>query len=226
VGLTRTWFLPLKARRLRRSGGLAPDLDALVALAFASRAFRPTQVRSEFHAFLRRVRDARPIRLLEIGTGRGGTAFLLAHAAAEGAVLVTVDRAHPASLRRALPNLSPEGGRIVPVTGDSGDPATVAAVRAAAGGPLDLLFVDGDHSLAGVRRDHETYGPLVRSGGIVAFHDILPDHARRTGRRTSSRDTGGVPDYWASLKVRDPGAFEIVEDPAQDGFGLGVLVVP
>jgi predicted O-methyltransferase YrrM len=35
------------------------------------------------------------------------------------------------------------------------------------------LFIDGDHSCAGVKRDFELYAPLVRSRGIVAFHDIL-----------------------------------------------------
>jgi len=37
---------------------------------------------------------------------------------------------------------------------------------------LDLLFIDGDHSLAGVSRDYELYTPLVRPGGVVLFHDI------------------------------------------------------
>lgn len=34
---------------------------------------------------------------------------------------------------------------------------------------VDLLFVDGDHSRAGVERDFELYSPLVSPGGIVAF---------------------------------------------------------
>ncbi|MCU0724947.1 MAG: class I SAM-dependent methyltransferase [Planctomycetes bacterium] len=226
MGLGRTLFLPWRARRLGRAASAAPDLAALFELAYASRAFRPTQVRAEFLAFLARVHERRPLRVAEIGTGRGGTAFLLARAAAPGAVVVTVDREHRGSLRRALPLLAPEGGRIVPVTGDSATPEVAAAVREAAGGPLDLLFVDGDHSLPGVRKDHETYGPLVRPGGLIAFHDILPDHAGRTGRRASSRDTGGVPVYWAELKARHPDAEEFIADPAQDGFGLGLLPIP
>jgi len=37
--------------------------------------------------------------------------------------------------------------------------------------PIDLLFIDGDHSYEGVKMDWEMYSPLVRSGGLVAFHD-------------------------------------------------------
>jgi len=38
-------------------------------------------------------------------------------------------------------------------------------------GIYDLLFIDGDHSYEGVKQDWVMYSPLVRKGGIVAFHD-------------------------------------------------------
>jgi len=37
--------------------------------------------------------------------------------------------------------------------------------------PIDFLFIDGDHTYAGVRQDWEQYSPLVRSGGLIASHD-------------------------------------------------------
>ena len=40
--------------------------------------------------------------------------------------------------------------------------------------PYDLIFIDAGHSYEEVRRDHRTYGPLLRPRGIVAFHDALP----------------------------------------------------
>ena len=40
-------------------------------------------------------------------------------------------------------------------------------------GPFDLLFVDAGHSYDDVRWDCLDYMPLVRSGGIVAFHDAV-----------------------------------------------------
>jgi len=39
-------------------------------------------------------------------------------------------------------------------------------------GSVDLLFIDGGHDLATVRRDIELYLPLVKPGGVVAFHDF------------------------------------------------------
>jgi len=40
-------------------------------------------------------------------------------------------------------------------------------------GRLDVLFIDGDHSYEGVLADWLLYSPLVKTGGIVAFHDCL-----------------------------------------------------
>ena len=45
------------------------------------------------------------------------------------------------------------------------------------GRPVDLLFVDGDHTYDGVTTDLALYGPMVAPDGIIALHDIclLPD---------------------------------------------------
>jgi hypothetical protein len=44
-------------------------------------------------------------------------------------------------------------------------------------GPIDFLFLDGDHRYEEVRRDWEDWLPLVQSAGIVILHDSrrLPD---------------------------------------------------
>ena len=41
------------------------------------------------------------------------------------------------------------------------------------GRPVDLLFIDGDHAYASVKSDFESFEPVVRRGGIVAFHDTV-----------------------------------------------------
>jgi predicted O-methyltransferase YrrM len=56
---------------------------------------------------------------------------------------------------------------------------------------IDFLFLDGDHSYEGIKQDFEWYAPLVRSGGMIAFHDIkpsLPDNWIQVGR------------FWESIK--------------------------
>ena len=80
---------------------------------------------------------------------------------------------------------------------------------------LDYLFIDGDHSYAGVKADFEQYGPLVKKGGLIAFHDIadgLPENV------------GGVPRFWNELKHQFRNQ-EFIADPKQGGWGIGVLYV-
>jgi len=73
-----------------------------------------------------------------------------------------------------------------------------------------------------VTLDFEMYAPFVRTGGVIAFHDIVPDYWTRYGTKTRSF-TGEVPQFWARLKQTWPSAQEFVVDPEQDGFGIGVL---
>jgi predicted O-methyltransferase YrrM len=46
-----------------------------------------------------------------------------------------------------------------------------------AGEPVDFLFIDGDHSYEGAKQDWHSYAPLVRPGGLIAFHDISMNFA-------------------------------------------------
>jgi predicted O-methyltransferase YrrM len=41
--------------------------------------------------------------------------------------------------------------------------------------PLDLLLIDGDHSLQGYRSDLRRFAPLVKPGGLILSHDIHPE---------------------------------------------------
>ncbi|MBV8610022.1 MAG: class I SAM-dependent methyltransferase, partial [Singulisphaera sp.] len=38
-------------------------------------------------------------------------------------------------------------------------------------GPVDYVFIDGDHSYDGLRSGWEGWAPLVAPGGVVALHD-------------------------------------------------------
>jgi hypothetical protein len=59
-------------------------------------------------------------------------------------------------------------------------------------GPLDLLWIDGDHSYAQCKLDVENHAPRVRSGGYVLMHDawnvlepgvpVVIDEMRATGK--------------------------------------------
>jgi len=77
---------------------------------------------------------------------------------------------------------------------------------------LDVLFIDGDHTYEGVKHDFLSYSPLIRRGGIVAFHDIA-EHPEKAG--------GDVPRFWNALKASYRHE-EIIKNPEQ-GWGIGVL---
>lgn len=84
MGLVRAVKLWFAARRLSRAASERLELAALFRLASRSRVLRPKQIEAEFVGFLTRAWALAPVRIVEIGTGRGGTAFLLAAAAARG----------------------------------------------------------------------------------------------------------------------------------------------
>jgi predicted O-methyltransferase YrrM len=47
--------------------------------------------------------------------------------------------------------------------------------------PIDLLFVDGDHSYDAVKQDFLDWAPKVRPGGFLALHDVV--HQEHDGPR-------------------------------------------
>jgi predicted O-methyltransferase YrrM len=38
---------------------------------------------------------------------------------------------------------------------------------------VDLIFIDGDHSLIGVRKDYKRFSPFLKDNGYLLFHDVL-----------------------------------------------------
>lgn len=40
-----------------------------------------------------------------------------------------------------------------------------------AGKPIDVLFIDGDHTYEGCKDDWDNFSPFVKPGGWVVFHD-------------------------------------------------------
>jgi predicted O-methyltransferase YrrM len=35
-----------------------------------------------------------------------------------------------------------------------------------------MVFIDGDHAYEAVLRDYRDWSPLLRPGGVLAFHDV------------------------------------------------------
>jgi predicted O-methyltransferase YrrM len=197
----------------------APDVSELVTRA--GEALFANQKWAEIVPFLEFVRAAAPRAVLEIGVAGGGTNLLLSHAHPNVGFVGAIDLY--VRNKAQLSYFAPTGQERLFLDASSYDPQTVRAVSSALGErKLDLLFIDGDHSYDGARRDFEAYTPLVRRGGIIAFHDIVPDEVTRTGTFTGNW-VGEVPVLWEDIKRSYPDWREFVADSDQDGYGIGVI---
>jgi len=171
---------------------------------------------------LQRVFERRVRFIAEIGTGAGGTFYLLCKVAQPDAMIITIDIKKPPWRKKLLKFYAQPGQTAIAINADSHSQDTIKHVMELLdGNKLDLLLIDGDHSYEGVKKDFFNYSPLVGKGGWIIFHDIIPDYRTRYGIRTTSW-TGEVPKFWNQIK-RDYSHFEIVDDPNQDGYGIGVL---
>lgn len=217
--------IPFFAAGLRRRAAACGSHGELVDLTteyrFRALTVRPTQIRSEIVAFLDLVREEACGNVLEIGTARGGTLFLLSHVVPAGSRLVSLDLpatadglGYPAWKRLLFRRFAPPATTVIPLQVDSHLPDVPTRVSQLLDNrPLDLLFIDGDHSYDGVRTDFDHFAPLLRSGGLAAFHDIVPGPQERVG---------GVPRFWRQARELGP-SVELVEDWGQGGFGIGIV---
>jgi len=139
------------------------------------------------------------------------------------ALIISIDIQYPIARKLGHEHLVKKDQQLVCIEGDTQDPKTISRVmKMLHGRNIDFLFIDGDHSLFGVMNDYVRFYPLVKKGGVVAFHDINPDQFIRTGEQSTS-NVGGVPQFWELIKKVSSDCFEFIDDPGQDGFGIGVL---
>jgi hypothetical protein len=57
-------------------------------------------------------------------------------------------------------------------------PSSLAAEHVLAEGPVDFVFIDGDHSYDGLALDWSTWSPGVASRGLIALHDSVSSKDR------------------------------------------------
>lgn len=78
---------------------------------------------------------------------------------------------------------------------------------------FDYAYIDGDHSLEGVKRDHDLFWPKMRESGLMTFHDIAVEKDTDWGRC-------GVREFWVkqAIKNKVQGTIEILKD-----CGLGII---
>lgn len=218
----RSWYTR-QAKAFRGELERATSLDEKIAHARGSKVFAANQKQAEIRGLLERVGATPARRVVEIGAFEGGTLSLLAQAAAPNARILSLDINFSDYQLHSYPLFARSHQEIRCVTADTHDQGTVEVVRRwLQSEMLDVLFIDGDHSYAGVKSDFDMYSPFVRPSGLVAFHDIHPDFKTRYGRPTKN-DVGEVPKFWAELATKYPDRVELIEDDGQDGYGIGII---
>lgn len=136
----------------------------------------------EFTGLLGMVRALEPRAVVEIGSAQGGTLYAWCQLADPEALIVSIDLPggdFGGGMDKAQAELvrsyAQPGQTIWFLPYNSHSPATLADLKKVlAGAEIDLLMIDGDHTYEGVKADYEMYSPLVREGGLVVFHDVLP----------------------------------------------------
>lgn len=119
--------------------------------------------------------------VLEIGTFYGGTFYLLCKLSNELGKKVSVDYPEGATaygpptdhINNIASRLKTFASNVHVLSKDSHAQSTVEAVENIFGGEeVDFIFIDGDHTYDGVKKDYEMYKHLLKDGGYIGFHDI------------------------------------------------------
>jgi cephalosporin hydroxylase len=223
----------LQMRRIRRRVDIAlcrsrvkavpadESVARVVDFALTERAIAVQQVPSEIREFADLVAELKPRTTLEIGTSRGGSLFILCRLTAPDGTIVSVDmpgagygEAYTPAHARLFELFPSRRQSLSLVKADSHSPETRKQVEGLLKGkPVDLLFIDGDHSYEGVKKDFEMYSPFVADGGMIGFHDIAV-HTKFPNCE--------VDRFWNEIKPSFRHR-EIIEDRKQGWAGIGIL---
>lgn len=171
-------------------------------------------------ALVRHVVSTQPAKnvYLEIGAAEGGSLLFFGKLMDPGALLLSVDKARNPRLDKAAADLTASAYEVRLITGDSRSPKLLAQTKQMLGGrPVDVLFIDGDHSYFGCASDAHNYAPLVRSEGLIIFHDCGA-FAPRLGER-GNRNVGNVRPIFDAL------AYGKKTIRVQEFAGIGIIFV-
>lgn len=183
--------------------------------------FASVQVESEINSLLELIVKNSPKIIMEIGTAFGGTLFLLSKVAISNATIISIDlpggefgAGYPWWKIPLFKAFKKKGQFIYLIRGDSHSTVVFNKIREILGNRgIDFLFIDGDHTYKGVKSDFLTYSKLVKNGGLIAFHDIIPNIQMPACQ---------VHIFWNEIKGHYKN-YEFIENFASPTPGIGVI---
>ena len=185
---------------------------------FINKAFElgMSQNRKEIEQFTQFLKIRQIKNFLEIGTDLGGSFLLFGNLADRNGIKISIDLPYDQSKSRKQwllnrnKTINENLKNVHLLELDSHKLETVYKVKNILGGELlDYLFIDGDHSIDGIKQDFALYSPLVRKDGVIAFHDI-------TYPKIYKGDLINVWEFWNSL---DGDKFEFKSNDQYGGIG-------
>lgn len=122
----------------------------------------------------------KPRMALEIGSLYGGSLWKFIQSSERGTTIISLDKIPDNHLHKLEDVMSARnlwetwadraGVRLIKMTGNSNDYEVRSWIKTSA--PFDFIFVDGGHDMQTVTNDWNLYYPMLREGGVIAFHDI------------------------------------------------------
>lgn len=175
----------------------------------------------EIIEFLKIYKKMNPKLILEIGTYDGGTLFFLSKFANPNATIITIDlpiiRQGVGYSPTKLPFYKSFKSRKQKLYFIRDNSQSITAVKKVKkilkNKKIDVLFIDGDHTYKGVKKDFKNFNPFVKKGGLIALHDIV-EHPQDLNCE--------VYKFWNEIKEKYEYK-EIIYQKEQKWAGIGVL---
>ena len=186
--------------------------------------FKSSQIKSEILDLISEIKKNPPNIILEIGTATAGTLFMFTKIASPDAEVISIDlpfgRYGAGYLKYRIPLLHSFAGykqKIHLLRCDSHKQETIEKLKKILNGrKIDFLFIDGDHSYNGVKNDFENYYKLMKTEGLIAFHDIV----------SNINDLSfGTHDFWEEIKQKYEYKEFIRPEAKNNGCGIGLIKI-
>lgn len=147
----------------------------------ANEVFGSMQVREETIQLIEMLSREKIKNFMEIGIADGMTFYLWSSISDDSALKIGIDFPNGGwGIHRTYTEMAAVKQRLISIKpnidiffGSSHDKYVQEwAEKTVGDNLLDFLFIDGDHTYEGVKQDYEFYSKFVRSGGLIALHDI------------------------------------------------------